>query len=350
MSLNKKFDFIIVGQGLAGTLLAHDLIDANKSVMIIDFNLKASASRVAAGLINPISMKRCIPAIPSFYLPKCFERYRDLEKKLDSSFLNLTPLLRLFDSTDTNDKWKDKYISGGMDIYIKEFIIDNSFSFLDDSSSSAIIEPAGHLDVINFLDLSRIYFSKKHFLLEEKFDFSQFNDSKISYKNYIADAIIFCEGFRVRENPYFNYLPITPTKGEVMTIRIPSLEYFDKIVSKGVYIIPLGNYLYKVGATYNRTDFTDKLTKEGQVFLNKKITDILNVDYEVVSSVAGVRPTVRDRKPLIGMHPKNPRLGIFNGLGARGVLIGPYLSKQFSKVLSGVPNQELDFKTIARFS
>ena len=349
MSINKKFDFIIVGQGLAGTLLAHDLIEANKSVLIIDANLKASASRVAAGLINPISMKRCIEAMPSYYLTKCLDRFLDLEKKLDSSFLKLKPLLRLFDSIETNNKWIDKYNNEGMSIYIKELLSKNSFSFLNDSFSSALVETAGQLDIKSFLDVSRSYFSKFHHLLDEKFDFSFFNDSKISYKNYSADTIVFCEGFRVMDNPYFNYLPITPTKGEVMTIKIPSLEYFDKVISKGVYIIPLGNYLYTVGATYNRTDFTDKLTKEGQAFLNKRIKDILNVDYEVINSMAGVRPTVKDRKPLIGMHPKNPNIGIFNGLGARGVLIGPFLSKQFSSMLDGKSNQNLDFETIDRF-
>ena len=349
MSINKKFDFIIVGQGLAGTLLAHDLIEANKSVLIIDANLKASASRVAAGLINPISMKRCIEAMPSYYLTKCLDRFLDLEKKLDSSFLKLKPLLRLFDSIETNNKWIDKYNNEGMSIYIKELLSKNSFSFLNDSFSSALVETAGQLDIKSFLDVSRSYFSKFYHLLDEKFDFSFFNDSKISYKNYSADTIVFCEGFRVMDNPYFNYLPITPTKGEVMTIKIPSLEYFDKVISKGVYIIPLGNYLYTVGATYNRTDFTDKLTKEGQAFLNKRIKDILNVDYEVINSMAGVRPTVKDMKPLIGMHPKNPNIAIFNGLGARGVLIGPFLSKQFSSMLDGKSNQNLDFETIDRF-
>ena len=349
MSINKKFDFIIVGQGLAGTLLAHDLIEAHKSVLIIDANLKASASRVAAGLINPISMKRCIEAMPSYYLTKCLDRFLDLEKKLDSSFLKLKPLLRLFDSIETNNKWIDKYNNEGMSIYIKELLSKNSFSFLNDSFSSALVETAGQLDIKIFLDVSRSYFSKFYHLLDEKFDFSFFNDSKISYKNYSADTIVFCEGFRVMDNPYFNYLPIAPTKGEVMTIKIPSLEYFDKVISKGVYIIPLGNYLYTVGATYNRTDFTDKLTKEGQAFLNKRIKDILNVDYEVINSIAGVRPTVKDRKPLIGMHPKNPNIGIFNGLGARGVLIGPFLSKQFSSMLDGKSNQNLDFETIDRF-
>ena len=52
MCQNKKFDFIIVGQGLAGTLLAHDLIELEKSVIIIDTHLKASSSRVAAGPVS----------------------------------------------------------------------------------------------------------------------------------------------------------------------------------------------------------------------------------------------------------------------------------------------------------
>jgi len=156
-----------------------------------------------------------------------------------------------------------------------------------------------------------------------------FNDSEISYKDFKADKIIFCEGFRLTENPFFNYLPLAPTKGEVMTIKIPSKKYFDKIISKDVYILPLGNYLYTVGATYNREDISDSLTDEGQSFLKERIDDILNLEYEIINSVAGVRPTVRDRKPLIGYHPENNRIGVFNGLGSRGVLAGPYLSNQF---------------------
>ena len=136
-----------------------------------------------------------------------------------------------------------------------------------------------------------------------------------------------------------------------MTIRIPSLEYFDKIISKGVYILPLGNYLYVVGATYNHTDLTDELTNEGQSFLRDKISDILSVKYEVISSVAGVRPTVKDRKTLIGLHPNYDKIGVFNGLGTRGALQGPLLSAEFSAVL--VANQKncqiIDNQRLTRF-
>lgn len=349
MCQNKKIDFIIVGQGLAGTLLAYDLIELGKSVIIIDTHLKASASRVAAGLINPISMKRCIPAMPTNYLTTAFNRYSDLEDKLNSRFLFKKPLLRLFDSFETKDLWIDKYENKQMDLYIDKFCAVNTFSFLKDEFSSAIVKPAGYLDLKEFLTVSREYFKENRMLLEEKFNFSEFNDRSISYKNLKADKIVFCDGFRIKENPFFDYLPIAPTKGELMQIKIPSIENFDKIISKGIYIIPNDDYIYTVGATYNRDDLTENLTKDGQQFLKDKLDEVLNVDYEIISSVAGVRPTVKDREPLIGMHKEFNNIGVFNGLGARGVLNAPHFSKEFSKGLISDSIYKFDFKTIDRF-
>ena len=178
-------------------------------------------------------------------------------------------------------------------------------------------------------------------MLDEKFDFDSFNNTNINYKDYDAQKIIFCEGYRVSENPFFSYLPIAPTKGEVITIKIPSIKYFDRIISKGVYVLPLGNYLYTVGATYNREDLTDKITGDGQQFLKDRLEGILNVEYEILDRVAGVRPTVKDYKSLIGWHSENNNIGIFNGLGARGVLAGPYLSNAFVNS---------SFENISRFS
>ena len=349
MHQNKKFDFIIVGQGLAGTLLAHDLIELEKSVIIIDTHLKASASRVAAGLINPISMKRCIPAMPSNYLTTAFNRYSDLEDKLNSRFIFKKPLLRLFDALETKDLWIDKYENKQMDLYIDEFCAVNTFSFLKDEFSSAIVKPAGYLDLKEFLAVSREYFKDNNILLEEKFNFSEFNDRNVSYRNLKADKIIFCDGFRIKENPFFDYLPIAPTKGELMQIKIPSVEDFGKIISKGIYIIPNGNYEYTVGATYDRVDLTENLTEDGQNFLKEKLDEVLNVEYEVISSVAGVRPTVKDHEPLIGMHKEFNNIGVFNGLGARGVLNAPHFSKEFSKALISDSIRKFDFKTIDRF-
>lgn len=335
----KKVDVIVVGQGIAGTLLAHDLIEARQSVAIIDVNLKSSATRVAAGLINPVGMKRCIPSHNAHqYFPKAIQRYREIEHKLNTNFLEVKSILRLFANQEVKHDWQIKFSNTNMDRYISRLFDCNAYPFLNDNDGSAEIYPSAHIDLTTFLDNSRKYFKFKCLLLEERFDFSKFYPNLGIYKSIQSDRIIFCEGFRVKDNPYFKTLPLSPTKGEVMTIRIPSLERFDKIISKGVYILPLGNHLYVVGATYNHTDLTDELTTEGQSFLRDKVNDILSVEYEVISSVAGVRPTVSDRKPLIGLHPNYNKIGVFNGLGTRGALQGPSLSAEFSAVL--VANQK----------
>lgn len=297
-------------------------------------------------------MKRCIPSHNSNqYLPKAIKRYREIEQKLGANFFELKSILRLFSNKSLKNEWQVKFSNTNMDRYISRFYDDNTFTAFNDAHGSAEVCPAAHIDLQTFLNKSREHFKVECLLLEERFDFSKFDPKEISYKSLKSNYIIFCEGYRIKDNPYFKTLPLSPTKGEVMTIRIPSLETFDKIISKGVYIIPLGNYLYKVGATYNHTDITDELTSEGQVFLRDKISDILSVDFEVISSVAGVRPTVKDRKTLIGLHPNYDKIGVFNGLGTRGALQGPSLSAEFSAVLLGDQKnyQNIDNQRFASF-
>ncbi len=348
----KKVDVIIVGQGIAGTLLAHDLTDARQSVAVIDVNLKASASRVAAGMINPIGMKRCIPSYNAHqYFPKAIERYREIEQKLDANFLEEKSILRLFANQEVKQDWQIKFSNTNIDRYITRFYDCNTYPFLNDNYGSAEVYPSAHIDLPTFLDKSREYFKSEYLLLEERFDFSQLDPYKGTYKSLQSNRIVFCEGFRLKDNPYFKSLPLSPTKGEIMTIRIPSLENFDKIISKGVYVLPLGNHLYTVGATYNHTDLNDGLTTEGQSFLRDKVSDILSVEFQVISGVAGIRPTVKDRKTLIGLHPKYDKIGVFNGLGTRGALQGPSLSTEFSAILVGSQkkSQNTDNQSITRF-
>ena len=215
--------------------------------------------------------------------------------------------------------------------------------------------------MLKFLDASRVFFKSIGCLLEEEFNFELLEVDAGIYMGAQAKKIIFCEGFRAIDNPYFKYLPFSPTKGEVLTIRVPGLEKMDKIVSKGIFIMPLGNHLYRVGATYNHHEWDDVVTSEGVAYLQEKIEQILEEEYEIdeaaleeeeelVSEKAGVRPTVRDRKPFLGVHPKHEKLAIFNGLGTRGVIQGPYLSAHFSAFLtiSEKITQEADIQRYKR--
>ena len=343
----KSVDYIIVGQGLAGTLLAHDLIEKNQSVLIIDKPHAAMASKVAAGLFNPVGVKRCIRSWRADdFLPVAIEKYKFLEKKLGLTFLNIKPIFRLFANEDNRKQWLIKCSNDRMNDFVSDFEPPNSYSFLKDDYGGASIFPAGNLEVVKFLDASRFFFKRNDCLLEENFNFDLLEVDAGVYKGVHAKKIIFCEGYRAIYNPHFKYLPFSPTKGEILTIRIPKLEKTEKIVSKGVYILPLGDHLFRVGATFNHHEWDERVTSEGIAYLHDKIKQILDEEYDVVSEKAGVRPTVLDRKPFLGEHPKHKKLAIFNGLGTRGVIQGPYLSAHFTTFLTAsekIP-QEVDIQ------
>ena len=331
----REVDFIIVGQGLAGTLLAHDLLEKGHSVYIIDKPMIASASKVAAGLINPLGMKRCIPSWQAdVFLPFAFKRYISLEKKLQTSFFTQKPIYRLFANTANRKEWQIKYSNEGMDQYITDFDYASSQPFLKDEDGGATVSPTAFLDTVTFLRSSRDYFLQQKCLVEEVFNFEKLTPSSCTYNSIKARNIVFCEGFRAIYNPYFKHLPFSPTKGELLTIHVPNVEKMQKILSKGIFIIPLGNHLYKVGATYHHHQYDDIVTGEGIEYLKQKINRILKVDYTIISEKAGVRPTTKDRKPLLGVHNTYQKLAIFNGLGSRGALQGPYLSAQFCGFLT----------------
>ena len=180
----KKVDVIVVGQGLAGTLIAHDLIEARQSVVVIDVNLKASATRVAAGLINPVGMKRCIPSHNAHqYFPKAIERFLEIEQKLDTNFLEIKSILRMFANQEVKHDWQIKFSNTNMDRYISRFFEDNTYPFLNDNHGSAEVYPSAHINLPTFLDKSREYFKSKRILLEERFDFSQFDPNQVIYKS-----------------------------------------------------------------------------------------------------------------------------------------------------------------------
>ncbi|MEM9850214.1 MAG: FAD-dependent oxidoreductase, partial [Bacteroidota bacterium] len=172
-------------------------------------------------------------------------------------------------------------------------------------------------------------------LLEEVFDFEQLSISPegITYRDVKAASIIFCEGHRAKQNPFFSYLPFGGTKGEVLLVKIPEAQ-FEKMLKQRVFIVPLGDDLYWIGATNDWQYEDGQPTAKGRQYLEDRLKEVLKVPFEIVSHQAAVRPTVKDRRPFLGRHPKYPQLGIFNGLGTKGASLGPYFAKHFADFLT----------------
>lgn len=162
----------------------------------------------------------------------------------------------------------------------------------------------------------------------------QLTRNGVRYKGEEAKHLVFCEGFQVVNNPYFRWLPIQPTKGEVLEVQTENFTP-ECIYNKAVYVVPVGGGRFKIGATYNWRQPDEEPSPAGQEELSERFSQITSQPFHVIHHWAGIRPAVRDRRPLAGTHPQYPQLSVFNGMGSKGVLMAPYLARQFAAALVG---------------
>jgi glycine/D-amino acid oxidase-like deaminating enzyme len=327
----KEVDYIIVGQGLAGTILAQTLLKKGKSVIIVDDENLSQASKVAAGLYNPVVFKRLVKSWKADELiPFMDQFYAESERLLNVKFYHKKQIVKLFAEENEKDFWlKKSHEEIGK--YMGKTIYDNFLENIVNSPlGAAEVIHAGNLDTVKFLNAFRAYFKKSGILLEEKLDYDvlKISENELHYKDVQAKKIIFCEGYKSSESPFFKWLPFKLTKGEVITIQLKKDTIIpeEKVINKGVFILPLGQNKYKVGATYEWDDLSEIPTEKGKFELVQKLKKILKVPFEILDHQAGIRPTVSDRRPLLGLHPKHSTISIFNGLGTKGVMLAPFFA------------------------
>jgi len=340
-------DYLIVGSGLAGISFAETALKNNKSILLVD-NKSQVSSRVAGGLYNPVILKRFSEVWKAEeQLALMDEFYNQIEEKLKTKFNFRLPILRKFFSIEEQNNWYAASDKKNLAPFLSTKLISKKYNGIDSPYDYGEVLHTGYVDTALLLDVYKEYLLENNFLLEEFFDscFIEFFDYGIQYKNIKARHIIFAEGFGLHKNPFFNYLPLDGTKGELFIIKAPDLD-LDVIVNTSVFILPLGNDLFKVGATYNWQDKTDIPTEEGKQELLERIREILMCDFEIIKHFGGVRPTVKDRRPLIGTHHERKSLHILNGLGTRGVMLGPAMAKAlFDKIENEIPlDSEIDIQ------
>lgn len=141
------------------------------------------------------------------------------------------------------------------------------------------------------------------------------------------NILFFAEGFGFQYNPFFKNIPIQGNKGEYLIIKSEALQ-LNAILKSKYFLIPLGNDVYKFGATYNRNDVSNSATEQAREELSMHLNKLINCEYEIINQVAGIRPTVRDKKPIYGTHPKFQNIHLLNGMGSRGLLMAPLLAKE----------------------
>ncbi|MCE6992903.1 FAD-binding oxidoreductase [Dyadobacter sp. CY323] len=326
------YDYLIVGQGIAGTSLGMHLVEAGKSFQIIGDSSLPSSSKVAAGIFNPLTGKKLVKTwLADDLFPYARNFYSTLEKKFSCQLVHEMPIYRPFRSIEE----QNTYLAQTADPKIAPYISQNEVpadvsDYIHAGHGGIEVIQAGWIDLPKLLVESRRFFSENNQFVEARFymDDVRISEFGVIWNNKIFSKIIFCQGFMALENQLFDWLPFTPVKGQILKVSTET-HLKPYIINQGIFMLPDSESTMRVGATYSWDPLDWEPTQEATEELDGKLRSIFKCKYTIKTGIAGIRPSVKDRRPLIGLHPKHRNVGIFNGLGTKGVTLAPFFANQF---------------------
>jgi glycine/D-amino acid oxidase-like deaminating enzyme len=335
-----RVDYIIVGQGLAGSALAMALLKRGKSLLVVDKNNPDSATRVAAGLVTTLAGKGMNPAWrQAEYLPYAMHYYQELEAQSGEQLFYPHPVLRLFANEKEARKFEKKVGC------IQDWVADEDpkipLDHIHGEHGAFEMARGGRLDTVKYLKVIRAEIEAAGIYLETEFDEDdlQILEDGVQWREYCAKKLIFCQGYLGLGRGMFAGLPHRCAKGEMLTVIVEQLDS-ARIINRNGWMVPLGNGEWRAGATYEWDDLTTEKTDVGRMAVEKKVKELTPLKFETLSHEVGVRPIVQNSQPVIGIHPEFSAIGIFNGLGSKGVITAPSVAEHFAAVLEG--EQQLD--------
>ncbi|MHA6696181.1 NAD(P)/FAD-dependent oxidoreductase [Chryseobacterium sp. A301] len=322
----KEIEYLIVGDGYGALFFAHQLLKHEKSFLLFSEG-KKSASHISAGIVNPVVLKkfttfdRAMEQIEALH-----QTLEEMETYTGVNYFVDEPISRIFHDQKERELWERK----ALDPLLAPFLS------LDFSTLDGLLNPfgvgkvnhSGRIRVEAFFSDLRKVLQDKNALLEERFDYERLNPEKRTYRDIPYKYVVFAEGMGVKENPYFKQIPVNPNKGHQINVELKDLESLSVVVKKKHFLFLSEKNRFYYGGTYDR--HSESLEVEPTAI--EQLTNGLSEFYEgsilSVDPHFGFRPTVKDRRPILGGHKEHAALFVLNGLGARGVLNGNFYAKQ----------------------
>ncbi len=330
-------DVLIIGQGIAGTVLAHELLQRDWDIHVVDEYRAFTASKIASGLYNPLVLKRRrVVWQAKVMLDALLEVYPQMERMTQRSFLHHKPVWEVLPDPGTENEWihlEDQPKFKGLIGEIKP-----TENLKIRANKVGEVAGSGKVDTGCMIEGMREYLIAENRFSDTFIETDDLNHENGSWhwRGMGFKHIIWCEGFD-KNNAHFPGLPFSPTKGEVLIVKAPELK-LEHILHGNMFIMPLGNDHYKIGATYSWDPLDTIPTQDGRTKLLEAWNKLVDCPCEVVEHLAGIRPNVKDRKPLIGTSAIQENAHLFNGMGSRGILMAPWLARQFADYLiKGTP-------------
>ncbi len=332
----KKTDTVIIGQGIAGSLMAFLLHLHQIPFTVIDPACTNTSSRIAAGMFTPISGKRKTihPKVPQ-QIPYAIEIYREIEKLLGSPLLHLNNIYQVYGSVTEKIDWTAKSVKADFAKYIltNPQVLPN----LKQELGACEITCSGWVDCELLIAGFARWLKQNDALIEEKFLYEDLRiaNAVMEYHGMEFNNIIFCEGYHAIHNPFFGNENIIPCKGNVLTIEYDGCTTDHIIKKSGIYIVPKGDNIFKAGSTYQWNNSNKEPDEAGKKLLENRLNEMLENKFTAIDHKAGIRPTTQNREVIARQHPRHAGMFMLNGLGARGVLQGPWWARQLMELYLG---------------
>lgn len=328
-----QVDVLIVGQGLCGTHLSRALQKEGKTFLVIDEARKNSASKIAAGIINPVTGRRYVTTwMIEDLIDFAKIVYTDLGDILDMELMQQKSIIDFFPSPQMRNAFVERVSED--DTYLHSYPDQNDFnSEFNYDFDCGEVRPAYTVNVQALLKLWREMLVAQQLVREEKFRVEELKVEAfgVHYEDISASKIIFCDGIAAAQNPWFSLLPFSANKGEALVVECVGLNN-DHIYKKGLMLAPLAEEnIFWLGSNY-QWEFEDdnpseSFYKNGDVLLKSW----LKKPYKILEHKAGVRPATLERRPFVGFHPQHRAVGILNGMGTKGASLAPFFAHQLAQ-------------------
>lgn len=342
-----RISTLIIGQGLCGSWLSYYLKKAGVSFLVMDDAQTQTASKIASGIINPVTGRRLVK---TWMIDELMPFAVDAYQQINTDLIRSCPVLDFFSAPDVELAFK-KRVNEGAD-YLKLVTEKDEWRTLFNFPFGAgIIEPCWLADVSAFLQICKNKLQQDNLLLEEIFSEEELiiTPDNVQYKNIHADKIIYCNGIQAAESTCFNRLPFAPNKGEALIVSIPDLQP-NFIYKKGMSLVPWQPGQWWVGSSYqwnfDNINPTDSFRQSAESWLR----NFCKLPFAVLNHVAAVRPATVERRPFVGFHSLHKNVGILNGMGTKGVSLAPFFAKQLAENIASGKEiiAEVDVKRFAK--
>ena len=345
-------EFLIVGQGLAGTALAWRLLERGRSFLIVDRDEPVTCSKVAAGLVTPITgMRLNLNWNYGVLHPEAVRFYRDKERRLGRKFYFPRPLVRLLKDEREAGLWERRRHEERLMRYVNPFprepLVDEGR--VENCLGGFQQRHAGFLDAEPFLAASRGYFqalaSWQHGeVKEEDLDL---DGTGVAWNGGHFNTVVFCQGWEASRSRWFSWLPFEPARGTILTLR-GDMGAGRSIINRGCWAVPRRDGVIRAGSSFElRFDRPDEAGPESLEALLTRLRLMLKAGFDVTACQTAVRPIIKKCKAAVGRHPSQPKVALLNGLGSKGVLRAPYMARRLVEhLLDGVPlDPEIDMQS-----